>query len=93
MSENQNRRGVFGGAKPAFTVQRFKRTILVALNEEMADELHQVLLVNESAVLDGGDTVADYLYEFNTQLRDALKQQPPARGEKPDEQPQMKAVS
>ncbi len=77
--ETTDRRGTFGSAKPAFTVHRFKRTITINVNEEMAEELNAILLCNE----DGAGKVAPYLYEFATQLQEALDQPPPAKGEKP----------
>ena len=93
-----NRRGVFGSAKPAFTVHRFKRTICVMLNEEMAEELAGVLESFE----DTHTKVPPFMYEFNTQLQEALDQPPPDKGQKPDvlapgrprpqRQPEVKAV-
>lgn len=74
-----DRRGVHGAAKPAFTVHRFKRTITVNLNEEMAEELARILEANE--VRSGG--VPNFLHEFTTQMYEALDQRPPAQGEKP----------
>lgn len=84
MAETENRRGVFGGAKPAFTVHRFKRTITINLNEEMAEELQQVLRANEKLAEAQNAKVARHLFEFNTQLQEAIDQPPPALGEKPN---------
>jgi hypothetical protein len=80
MDNNTERRGQFGMARPAFTVHRFKRTIIAALNEEMAEKLNEVLEENER--LKG--TVTPCLYEFATQLQEALDQPPPSKGEKPE---------
>lgn len=74
-----DRRGQFGGAKPAFTCHRFKRTIVLVLNEEMGEELNSVLTANEEAA----GKVAPFLYEFTSQLQEALDQPPPVQGEKP----------
>lgn len=76
---NDNRRGVYGAAKPAFTVHRFKRTITINVNEEMAEELNAILERNEEA----SKSVPPFLYEFTTQLQEALDQPPPEKGEKP----------
>lgn len=74
------RRGVYGSAKPAFTVHRFKRTIILALNEEMAETLNGVLTAHEEA---NGGKVPPHLYEFTTQVQEALDQPPPDAGQKP----------
>ena len=74
-----NRRGQFGQANPAFALARFKRTINILANEEFADALKRVLDENESAK----GQVPPFLYEFNSQLTEALDQPPPAKGEKP----------
>ena len=79
----EDRRGVFGAAKPAFGVMRFKRTITVNLNEEMADELRGILYDKECEAEKEGRKVPSHFYEFNTQLIKALDQKPPAKGEKP----------
>jgi hypothetical protein len=75
-----DRTGQYGAAKPAFTVHRFKRTITINLNEEMAEELNTVLENNEAKV----ERVPPFLYEFATQLQEALDQPPPSKGEKPN---------
>lgn len=98
MSE-KDRRGVFGGAKPAYTVHRFKRTICLMLNEEMADELSRLLTANENDAKDAGQKVEPFLFQFNTQLQDAIDQPPPEKGEKPSvlapgrPNPNVRAVS
>lgn len=74
-----DRRGKYGSANPAFTVHRFKRSIVIVVNEEMAEELNDVLMDNEQSK----GQVASYLYEFASQLQDALDQPPPNKGEKP----------
>jgi hypothetical protein len=74
-----DRRGVHGAARPAFTVHRFKRTITINVNEEMAEELGRVLDANESRQ----DRVPPFMHEFLTQVYEALDQRPPAQGEKP----------
>lgn len=76
----ETRQGVYGSARPAFTVHRFKRTIILCLNEEMAEELNAVLLRNEEQQ----KTVPPFLFEFTNQLEQALDQPPPVKGEKPD---------
>jgi hypothetical protein len=76
-----DRRGQYGLAQPAFTIHRFKRTLILALNEEMAEELNGILLDNEKRLK--GPTPS-YLYEFTTQLQEALDQPPPQKGEKPN---------
>ncbi len=81
---SESRQGVFGAAKPAYTVHRFKRTIVIIANEEMAAELETILHANENAVKDEGGTVERHLYEFANQITDALDQQPPPKGEKPE---------
>lgn len=80
---NTDRRGVFGGAKPAFSVSRFKRVIPLMLNEEMAEELLGILEANEQAVSNEGRQVARHLFELRKQLGEALYQPPPEQGTKP----------
>lgn len=75
-----DRRGQYGAARPAFTVHRFKRTITINVNEEMAEELNAILEGHEARQ----ERIPPFLYEFTTQLQEALDQQPPAKGEKPD---------
>jgi hypothetical protein len=77
---SDNRRGHFGQAKPAFTVHRFKRTITINLNEEMADEVLGILEAHE----DAHKAVPSHIWEFTTQLGEALDQPPPSKGEKPE---------
>lgn len=79
----QDRRGQFGSARPAFTVHRFKRTITINVNEEMADELSNVLHDNEIALKDSGKDIPPFMFEFLSQLNQAIDQAPPAQGEKP----------
>ncbi len=81
-----DRRGVHGAARPAFTVHRFKRTICLLLNEEMAEEINTLLVANEQRLENapGLKRVPPFLYEFTTQLQEALDQPPPAKGEKPE---------
>ena len=78
---SEERRGQFGLAKPAFSVHRFKRVLAIMLNEEMAETLVGILKKNEEL---SGEKVPSFLYEFNSQLIDALEQPPPAKGEKPE---------
>lgn len=78
-----DRRGQFGLAKPAFEVQRFKRVINIMANEEMATVLADLLSQNEKRVQDQGEKVSPHLYEFLSQLQDAIDQPPPSKGEKP----------
>ena len=78
--QTENRRGQYGAANPAFTVHRFKRTITINCNEEMAEALNNVLEANEARQ----GNVPPFLYEFTTQLQEALDQPPPAKGEKPN---------
>lgn len=78
-----DRRGQFGLAKPAFECQRFKRVINIMLNEEMATVVADLLLQNEKRVKDQGQKVSPHLYEFLSQLQDAIDQPPPSKGEKP----------
>ena len=84
VSTNQDRRGQFGSARPAFTVHRFKRTITINVNEEMADELSRILRQNERVQIDKGDEIPAYMFEFLTQLNQSIDQKPPAHGEKPE---------
>lgn len=76
--------GQYGKARPAFTVHRFKRTIPVMMNEEMADAVLGVLEDNENRLKAEGKQVPPFLFEFANQLDDALNQKPPALGEKPE---------
>ena len=89
MNVTNDRRGAYGAARPAFTVHRFKRSIVLMLNEEMAEELNEVLLANEDSVQGSGQQIAPHLYEFASQLQDSLDQPVPIKGEKPV----MKAIT
>ena len=73
---------LFGNRKPAFSVSRFKRTLPVMLNEEMAQELIAVLESNEKIVKDYGGSVAAHLLEFKRQLHKALHVPAPVHGTK-----------
>lgn len=75
----EDRRGKFGDARPAFTVHRFKRTIPVMLNEEMAAELVSVL----DFYADSHANIPPHLYTIRRQIQEALAQHPPGIGEKP----------
>ena len=79
-TELGERRGIYGGAKPAFSVHRFKRTITINLNEEMAEELNRILVKHEEK--EGG--VPPFMFEFTTQVQEALDQPPPDAGQKPE---------
>lgn len=83
MNVSNDRRGVFGGAKPAFSVSRFKRVLPLMLNEEMAAELLGILEANEKAVVDNGGQVARHLFELRKQIGEALYQPVPEQGTKP----------
>ena len=79
----ESRVGKYGAAKPAHSCFRFKRTILLTMNEEMAEELFGLLEHNEDLVEAEGGRVAQHLFTLANHLQEALDQEPPAIGEKP----------
>jgi len=60
--------------RPAFTIHRFKQTITINLNPEMATELAEVLVQNEEGCEALGNEVPKFLFAFLTQLENALEQ-------------------
>lgn len=56
-----------------------RQPITVVVNEEMADELVDVLTKAEDRLQSKGEDIPQYLFAFNTKLRDALDQPPPPK--------------
>lgn len=69
----QQRTRNFGQQNPAFQVHRFKRTILVVMNEEEAESLEQFLARQPE--------LPPHLYALRERLTGRLDQQSPAASE------------